>query len=1187
MQSTAIGLQNKFGPFTKLLRIMKVSALLLIIVLQAAARPEASAQVTLKEKSASLEKVLKAIKKQSDYGLVFDEILVRSKGKPVVVDVTNVPVETALAQVFKDQDMLTYTLNGKIISIKEKKIASPNISIQSGSIGEIPPLNIDVHGYVKDETGKPVVGASVLVKGTNKGTVTNDNGEFILIGVDVKAILIISAVNIETREVGVNGRMELNFTAKAKISKLEDVEITNVNTGYQIIPKERATGSFTSIDNKLLNRSVGLNILDRLDGVTSGLYVSKARGVSDFYIRGLSTINGATNPLIILDNFPYDGNINNINPNDVENISILKDAAASIWGARASNGVIVITTKKAKYNQPTRLTLNSNLTIQNSPDLYKDQGFLNSTDFIGYEKFLFSKGFYDGDLADVNNYPVISPVVELLAKQRAGILSPSSVDAQINDLMKNDVRNDYSKYVYRKAITQQNSLGLSGGGDKINYVMNFGFDKNQSAYIGDDIKRSTFYSAVNLKPIRNLEVNATINFTDYQSAANGLRNMSPGGGKSKYYPYARLADDAGNPLAIVKDYRSGYIDTAGTVLLKDWHYKPLNEINSHDIVSHNQELLIRLGLKYLIGKQISLEMRGQYGTALNEQRDYYSPDSYFARNLVNRYTNQTSSSTILQNIPNGGILDYRNTSIPSYNFRTQINYGGLIGKSHQLNIIGGAEIRQSELSSYGSRTYGYNDNLLTYSNVNYTTTFKLYGKLGSSTIPAVNSLSSVLNRYLSLYTNMGYTFKNRYSFSASVRKDASNLFGVSTNQKWNPFWSTGFAWKISDETFYSAKWLPTLSARITYGYSGNINNSLSALPIINYVSSSIINNLPYALATQPSNPDLRWERTGTFNLGVDFASPRNWLSGSIDYYVKHSTDLFMPVPIDLTLGLPGVVITKNGGSLTTKGMDVRLNATLINKKLRWDCQFLFNYVSSKVTYYVLENSNKGNYAGGTEYIIVPIAGKDPYSIISYRWGGLDPNTGDPIGISNGQPSKNYSSLVQPASFDDLSIQGTARPPYTVGFRNNFSYDRIGLSFNLAAKWGYYFRRSSLNYNSLASSWIMNSEYSQRWQKPGDELVTNVPSSIYPLDTNRDKFYNYSEATVEKGDNIRLQDIRLSYDLSPKKSAKSKIQEMQLFIYMNNIGVIWKANSKGIDPDYGNGTGFPAPTSTSVGFKVIF
>ncbi|HEY8659193.1 MAG TPA: SusC/RagA family TonB-linked outer membrane protein [Hanamia sp.] len=1037
-----------------------------------------------------------------------------------------------------------------------------------------------ISGKVYDkENHLPLRGVTV---GTASNSVTTDSTGFFSLRVEKNtSLILLSHIGYSSLKLPVNEIKANTFYLEPHATVMDEVIVSN---GYQQLPKEKSTGSFDKIDNNLINRSTSSNILDRLQGITNGLFFSKVSGTNNLYIRGLSTIkSGASTPLIILNNFPYNGSIDQINPNDVESITILKDAAAaSIWGASAGNGVIVITTKKANYQQPTRVSFSSIFTTEDKPDLFKDKNFMSSSDFIDVEKFLFSKGFYNSTLTNTYTFPVVSPVVEILAQERNGMISEAKATAEINALSNYDIRSDYLKYLYRNASTQQYSLGLSGGSRKINYLVNAGLDKNQLPVIGDGNQRNTLYTSINLKPLTRLEISTSITYTDLRSTNNGISSVNPGSGKANIYPYARLAYDNGNPLVVTKDHRSGYIDTVGNGLLKDWHYIPLDEINNQDIKSESQNFLFNLALKYHFTKSLAFQVQGQYEKINNINTSLYNGDSYYARNLINMYTSIVNN-VLIRHIPDGGILDKTFANGENYNFRALINYNLTTEKDNQLSILAGGEVRENLFSSQSDRVYGYNDNLLTFSNVDYTTDFDITGSFASNSIPFNTGFAGTDNRFLSLFANGAYTFKKKLVFSGSLRKDASNLFGVNANQKWNPFWSTGVAWKLSNESFYRLEWLPSLKFRITYGYSGNIDNTLSALAIIHYSPSSRVTNLPFAYAKQPSNPDLQWERTGTINYGMDFATAKNRLSGSLEYYIKRSSDLFVPVHIDPTLGTPGSLLTKNAGSLITKGFDFKLNSSFTFNKIRWQAALLLSYVRSKVTSYKFDYSDKKAYIS-TGYVISPLEGQDPYAIVCYKWAGLEHATGDPQGYLDGKVSKDYYHLLHPTSINDLVIKGTARPPYFGSFINSFYFNRFGLSANINFKWGYNFMVSALQYNNLYNYWSMNSQFPDRWQKPGDEARTNVPSMPYPSNIYRDQFYNNAEVNVDKGDNIRLQDIRLSYDFLFSRQKKT-FKELEVFFYMNNVGILWRANHEGLDPDYG--FGLPSPRTYSLGIKANF
>ncbi|HEY7159755.1 MAG TPA: carboxypeptidase-like regulatory domain-containing protein, partial [Acidobacteriota bacterium] len=402
-------------------------------------------------------------------------------------------------------------------------------------------------GKVVNEKGEPVVGATVTVKGTTKATSTDEKGEFILTGVDENATLVVSSVSNEKQEIKVDGRTEIGVQLKTRVAELAGVAIT-VNTGYQEINPGKATGSFSKVGNDLFNRRVSTNTIDRIENLVPGVLFNKGGQTTTggsipdpILIRGRSTIYANAAPLIVLDNFPYDGDINDINPNDIESISILKDAAAaSIWGARAGNGVIVISTKKGKASKP-QVEFNSNVTIQGRPDL-DNIAIITSNDYIELEKFLFSKGYYDNDINNsTGNRPPLSPVIEILTKQKNGSISPSDADNQINLLKQNNAREDLDKYFYRLGTKQQYALSISANTPNINYFMSVGWDHNNSNVVGQQYDRVSFRTQNTFRITSNFQIDGGIYYVQTRDEAgnNPGYNINSGAGK-RLYPYADL-----------------------------------------------------------------------------------------------------------------------------------------------------------------------------------------------------------------------------------------------------------------------------------------------------------------------------------------------------------------------------------------------------------------------------------------------------------------------------------------------------------------------------------------------------------------------------------------------------------------------------------------------------------------------
>ncbi len=1173
-------LRNSLTP--QLLKMGKLTFLLLFAACLTASAEGFSQQISLVAKNAPLESVLKQVEKKSGYSFMYRQSQLEHAVN-VTVDVDKVSLEEALKMIFKDQP-LNYTIQGKLIVLSEKKAAS--LSIRT----PIAPSPVDVKGRVVNEKGEPLAGVSVLVKGTKRGTSTNDNGEFEMKGLNEDAVLQFSGVNIEAYETKLNGRSELSFTAKAKVSVLQDVELTAVNNGYQSIPKERATGSFEMIDNKLLNRTVTTNILDKLDGIVPGLIFNRSIGnrnstVTDISIRGISTLNSNMQPLIVVDNFPYEGDINNINPNDVDNITVLKDAAAtSIWGAKAGNGVIVITTKKGKFGQKMNINVNENISFVSKPDLYYLSRF-PSSDFVDIESMLFKKGFYDATINNITAFYPYSPAVDIFNKRKLGLISNTDSASTINTLKGYDSRQDYLKYIYRTAVRQQHSISLSGGSSNLNYFISMGYDRNLASLIGNQGDRKTFRSITNIKPIEKLNIQIGIVYTQ----ANGVNN-SPGDYGSiitkdnRYlYPYARLADENGNSLNIDRDYRGSFTDTAGAGKLLNWKYNVLNELNSSDKTTKQEDILLNVGATYNIISSLTFDLKYQYEKQSVGSRNYYSPETFFTRNLINLYTPTGGTATLNSAIPYGGILDLGNSNLTSNAIRGQLNFNRN-WLMHSINVIAGAETREARTTFNRFRTYGYDDNVLSYQSVDFVKTLPTYLSLSGNSARIPNNLqfNDYLNRVLSFYTNASYTYQGKYTISLSARRDASNLFGVETNNKWKPLWSTGASWDISKEKFYGIVSLPSLKLRATYGYSGNTNNSNTGILTLRTNSNNQYNSLPTYTINNPPNPNLRWENVAMINLGADFATVRNIISGSIEYYWKTSKDLISSIPADPTSGY--TYLTVNSAELKTKGFDVSIHSKNIDRKVKWQTDVIVSYNQNTVSKYYVNLSSGSSYI--TSGQINPKEGQDAYSLLSYKWGGLDRLDGSPIGYLNGKQTKSYDSIFNFTGYNDLVNNGSARPRFFGSLRNSISYKSLLISANITYKAGYYFRRTDLvNYTGLFNQYVQTgyNDYLRRWQKSGDEVTTNTPSLIYPASSARDNFYAYSDINVERGDHIRFQDINISYTLDQRKLLGTPFKSISVYAYIYNLGIIWKANHAGLDPDYET----PPPISYSFGLRAGF
>lgn len=968
-----------------------------------------------------------------------------------------------------------------------------------------------------------------------------------------------------------------------------DIDHVVVSTGYEEIPAERATGSFEVIDNKLLNRSSDMNILKRLEHVTSGIHYSPksnaaiGMGIKQtpvVNIHGINTIQGAnlrSAPLIILDNFPYDGDISDINANDMESVTVLKDAAAaSIWGAKAGNGVIVLTSKKGAYEQPMKLSFTANFNVDDKPDLMKHQ-VISPAEIVEVEKFLFEKGFYKSKESN-RAKTALPPVIELLIAQRDGQLTEEEAQSKLELYKSQDVRDDFLKYFYRKSLQQQYFLNASGGGSRHKYSVGAGHDKALSVQRGRDYNRTSVRLLNSFKPIKNLEVTAGLHW-NYIQIWNTAR--VPVYSENTYkFPYAKLVDDNGNSLPVPEQHRLSYVDTAGRGKLLDWYYRPFDEMRNPLVKENNQALVVNAGLNYNIMSWLNGDIKYQYTKSTAIRNALLDLKNYDTRNNINLGT-EFDGDNVIYHFPYGDILEKDYTDRYGHNARFQLNINKRWKDANHFYGILGFEINESQISEHGYTIYGYNQNTLSYPYaLDHIGQFPIYDNLATSgTVPSpLHDQTEMSERLVSFFSNASYTYKGKYILSGSARRDASNLFGVATNDKWSPFWSAGFKWNLSDEQFYSQSLFSKLAVRLTYGYSGNVDNSISAVPTMSYLNNNWIYKVPYldAQLLNAPNANLRWEKVRNINIGLDFASASNRISGSFDLYFKHTEDLYVHVPLDPTVGIGGMVV--NGGNTKGRGIDLRLRSVNINSPLRWETNWLFSYNNNWLT------KNYLNYVTPSDVLtngIARVEGFIAFPVYSYKWGGLDPDTGLPLGILNGEPSKDYRALRNAEiTVDDLVFHGSSRPLYWGVVRNSFNYRNLTLSANISWKAGYYFRRNTVNYSQLLNSTYAHTDYYKRWQKPGDEKITHVPAFIYPLNSNAASFYNMSEVLVEKGDHIRLEDIRLDYTVVLKKARR-----LNLHAQVDNLGVIWKATKIKEDPTYNNFV--PVPRHYSLGINFTY
>jgi TonB-dependent starch-binding outer membrane protein SusC len=745
------------------------------------------------------------------------------------------------------------------------------------------------------------------------------------------------------------------------------------------------------------------------------------------------------------------------------------------------------------------------------------------------------------------------------------MISTEDSAKDINSLKVINSQDQYRKYFYKNAVTQQYNVNLSGGGPVNAFTFSIGYNKNLGELRSASDQINVHFDN-SIKPLKNLLINIGAYYTN-SSSTSGLSayNTITVGGRQ--VPYLQFADASGNPLPVVTGYRPEYTDTAGGGKLLSWEYVPLQDYKHNVSKISQDELYANIGIQYKISKAFNAEIKYQYERQQINNSQLADLNSYSTRSLINQFTQiDNATGTLNYIIPKGGIKNLYNSSTGSYTGRAQLNFNNSWGNSG-LTAIAGMEMRELQQTSDQNAIYGYQEDPLQYSNVDFVNYYPTFVDGSYQKIPGNLSFSNTVNRFVSFYGNASYTFKNKYVISASGRQDGSNIFGANANDKWKPLWSVGVLWKLSKESFYKSSLFSTINLRATYGYSGNVDLSKTAAAVATYFTDAPATGFPFAMIKTINNPNLRWEKTSMLNTAMDFVLTQGRISGTLEYYHKKGTDLYGSTPYDYTTwgGSPSII--KNVAAIKENGVDFTLNTKNLVRKLKWNTILLFNYNSNKTSKYETTEANKIVSKLGAGQLIVPVIGKPLYSIAAYKWGGLDAN-GNPQGYLNGKKSIAYDSIFA-EGFDkglngNVVYVGPSSPPIYGSLINTFSYKGVSLSVNLIYKLGYYFQKPSLSYSALINYGAGNKDYDKRWMKPGDELKTNIPSFIYPNDDSRESFYTLSEATVLKADNVRIQYINLSWIIPLKNKS---VQNIELYVNASNLGIIWRANKENLDPDY--------------------
>lgn len=1159
--------------------------------------PLCAQSVTASLQNVSVEKAFAAIQQQTGYEFLYNNELIRKAGT-IDLSVKKASLEAALQQCFS-QIPFTWKVVDKTIVVTPKAVAAEytiNGKVMSG------------------DSRKPLVGATVRVKGTDRGATTNASGDFTITTGMQHPVLQVSFLGYIGKEV--KGEEEIVIYLEEDKQKLSEVVVT---TGYITLPKERATGSFSQVDKSQLDKRISTNIIDKLEGLSTGLSFSRSVTADKpkLSLRGRSTLFSEDQPLIVVNGFPIEGDLNTIDPDDVESITILKDAAAaSIWGVRAANGVIVITTRQGKFNQRPVVEARTNIVFGQKPD-YGQLHLMSTSDYIDAQQILFKAGRYNTMFTPGNRQP-IPEAAQIWKDEKDGKISSSVATQKIDALRNIDILDDYSRLFTRSTLTQQYQVNVSGGSDNMQYYLSAGYDKNANYMVGNDYERFTLNTSNTVRVTKKLELSIVGQLSqgntsnpfdvtgsspfDIISGSRSATNVS----SQIPSPYTRLVDDNGNALKVPWFYNDAFKQQGYEQGFVNMDYYPLTEYQLMNRHIKSTSMNVRLGANYEIIKGLNLDLKYNLEKSTGSDRDLQNQNAFTVRDNVNLFSETMPDGELVRHLPLGDILTLANNNLTAQTFRGQLNFNRHWGEKHTIAAIAGAESREILREGNKQRLFGYNDRTLQYADVDMTTQFPNYFGFTNSIGSALGvgiPVSYIKDRFISYFSNVSYTYLNRYTLSASGRVDGSNLFGVQRNRRLNPLWSVGAAWQLQRESFFHADWVDMLKLRATYGFNGNINKTATAYTTASLMSAgeNATSYIPYATIINPANPNLRWEKVGQVNLGVDFALLHETLTGSFEYFNKRAQDLFGSAFVAPSTGFNS--ISSNIAAMRTNGWELKLDSRNISTNhFRWNTTFMLSVAKDKVTKFYNTNSamNPSTFLlyGGRDdddkSTYLPVEGYPLFGIWAYPWGGLDANGNATI---IGPDGKTITDRFDAGRIYDniykMKYMGAVNPPVFGSLSNTFSYNQLSLTVNILYKFGHYYRGSDLGYYTMAVMYQRGPDsFKDRWKQAGDEKKTDIPAftAVRTQDRVNNDFYQYSDVNVHKADHIRLQDILLSYDITRQTVARLPVSRITLYAQASNLGIIWRAYKNGIDPDYAPQTFssvMPPVRTLAIGAKVGF
>lgn len=995
------------------------------------------------------------------------------------------------------------------------------------------------------DDGFPLPGVTVIVKGTHHGTATDVDGNY-SITMQGGSELVFSFVGMKDQTAVVGNKKIVNVALENDSQSLEELIVT----GYGLTRRRAFTGAATTIGSDEIIRTTDANPMKSLEGTVPGLQLNVASGQPgapvNILVRGRNSINSGTQPLYVIDGVPITAGImgvrenegqtlsplSTLNPADIETMTVLKDATAtSIYGARAANGVIVVTTKQGKAGK-LQVNLSLRMGMEMLPAMTRSYKSLNAEQYTELQGEGLLNNYLvngeNGDAAGYNNkyfggqFPYTREGMEGLLY---GVLE---VDGKTNT--------NWLDEVTRVGFVQEYNLDLQGGGTTETapkFFASMNYFNNQAIIVGKDLERFSGRLNFNQAPSKLFYYGFAINLSYTKS------NMGSGGG---YFtdPFTQAYEQS--PLFPVKDADG------------EWFFGTLNGYNPVAMRSKYGDKNEAKQYRATITPFLNINFRKDLIFSSKVGIDYYDLKEFGYWSFLQP-----------QGLEMRGLGEQATGASTLLSITNTLNYLRDFNKKHNLNLLIGQEAQKTRLNE--SYLAGQNYPVMDLNPVSNTS------------VPSSASTTRREVAIASFFFNGQYNYLDKYYFSVSARGDASSRFGE--DHRWAGFWSAGARYRISEEHFMAPTrgWLDNLTVRSSYGTSGNQDVGDSW-----YASRNLFdfgynyNGLPGSAHLQEGNPDLKWEQTNKFNVGMDVSFLRR-ITVEFDYYYHKTKDMVFLVPVSRVTGLREV--PQNIGELENRGVEFTVNARAVQYMgFNWDVTFVGSRNKNKVLRLSTENPIEGSFS-------IIEKGRDINTFKMPRYAGVDPQTGKPLWYK-GTEGKELTSVYTEAG---KRYAGSASPKFTGSFISKMFYKGFDFSFQLNYVLGGKIYGNNLRYDEQTGAGGFNNTtryvYDNRWQKPGDK--TDVPRFVYGDVSNANKA---STRFLMKGNYLKIRSMSLGYTLPKDMVSRAWMNLARVYVSADNIYTFMAKDFRGFDSSGVGADGvmfwnYPAPRNVMFGITVGF